>query len=122
MPRSEPVAIRRRRRRSTGKPQSFCWNDNTRTTHEWQLPGDEDIDNITSRLSFDACEIEFEFLCHSEFPEVSFQYVFGSEEYAEYAKQNYGELVVDALPHSGICIVVLRSMLSRCATIKLFLT
>lgn len=86
----------------TGKPRDFCWNDDTNTGYEWGTPGDADIDGSLPnpdnlvQVSYDACYIEFEFQCNSEFAEISFNYVWGSDEYEEYVDEPYndGELWV----------------------------
>ncbi|HRK28927.1 MAG TPA: choice-of-anchor L domain-containing protein [Chitinophagales bacterium] len=45
-------------------------------------PGDPDLDAVTAGGTNDACVLEFDFVPFSD--EISFRYVFGSEEYLEY--------------------------------------
>ena len=83
---------------SSGDPEEFCWNDSDQNSNNFELGGDADLTAVvqeSSRYSqtYDACVIEFEFRCADEnlvsVPEVSFRYVWGSEEYYEYV--NSGE-------------------------------
>ncbi|KAL9184816.1 LOW QUALITY PROTEIN: hypothetical protein ACHAXT_002593 [Thalassiosira profunda] len=80
---------------SSGKPGDFCENDGDYWTHPWKTPGDDDLTNIVQAAmnnsvtqTYDACVLEFEFKCDvtssNVAPEVSFEYIFGSEEYYEY--------------------------------------
>ncbi len=57
-------------------------NNNGGTTTSLGTPGDLDLDAITLGGTQDACVLEFDFIPFAD--EVSFRYVFGSEEYLEY--------------------------------------
>ena len=52
--------------------------------------GDEDLDQLTAGVTFDAAVLEFDFVTTSE--NLSFQYVFGSEEYQEYVGSQYNDV------------------------------
>ena len=49
------------------------------------FPGDTDLESITGEPSFDACVLEFDFIPFSD--NLTFNYVFGSEEYLEFVDQ-----------------------------------
>lgn len=85
---------------SSGNPEDFCWNDSDQHSTNFLGPGDPDLTAVVQQSSrysstYDACVIEFEFRCADEdmvgVPEVSFRYIWGSEEYYEYV--NSGELL-----------------------------
>ena len=80
---------------STGRPEDFCWNDSDQMTTQWKTPGDTQLTELIraqgqgSAETYDACVIEFDFKCKSEevtnaSPEITFQYMWGSDEYYEY--------------------------------------
>jgi len=78
---------------SSGSPADFCRNDSDENTNDWKEGGDANLTAVAQRSNihaqtYDACIIEFEFKCADNFEgvtsEVSFDYVFGSEEYFEY--------------------------------------
>ena len=78
---------------SSGKPEEFCWNDSDQNSNSFLEGGDPDLTAVVQQSSrysqtYDACVIEFEFRCADEnlvsAPEVSFRYVWGSDEYYEY--------------------------------------
>ena len=52
--------------------------------------GDPDLDLITTGETHDAAILEFDFITSSEF--LSFNYVFGSEEYLEYVGSKYNDV------------------------------
>lgn len=52
--------------------------------------GDKDLNGITSGQTFDAAVLEFDFVTSSE--NLSFRYVFGSEEYQEYVGSKYNDV------------------------------
>ncbi|MEI7596207.1 MAG: choice-of-anchor L domain-containing protein, partial [Bacteroidota bacterium] len=54
------------------------------------LVGDNDLDNLTSNTTYDACVLEFDFTPTSD--SISFRYVFASEEYPEYVCSNYNDV------------------------------
>ena len=80
---------------SSGAPEEFCWNDSDQNSKNWYGDGDADLTAVVQQSSrysntYDACVIEFEFRCVQEqldlvaSQEVSFRYVWGSDEYYEY--------------------------------------
>ena len=61
------------------------------TTTDNGMPGDADLDSlIPGYTTFDACVLEFDFVPTSDV--VTFEYVFGSEEYNEYVFSNYNNV------------------------------
>ena len=52
--------------------------------------GDSDLDGITTGQTHDAAILEFDFVTSSEY--LSFNYVFGSEEYLEYVGSKYNDV------------------------------
>ena len=52
--------------------------------------GDADLDLVTTAATQDACVLEFDFTPYSD--ELSFNYVFGSEEYLEYAESTFNDV------------------------------
>lgn len=97
-----PSTTRRKYERNVanaGDPNGFCSNNSGQTTRNWFLPGDPDLTAITQSsnpyaMTYDTCVVEFDFRCvvpspdgasprPVENPEVSFEYVFGSEECAQ---------------------------------------
>lgn len=53
--------------------------------------GDNDLDQLTTSPTFDACTLEFDFSC-STAGQISFQYVFSSEEYNEFVNSQYNDV------------------------------
>ena len=54
-------------------------------------PGDTDLNGLTTSPTFDACTLEFDFSCPSA-SQISFQYVFTSEEYNEYVNSQFNDV------------------------------
>lgn len=54
-------------------------------------PGDPQLDGLTTSPTFDACTLEFDFSCPSA-SQISFQYVFTSEEYNEYVASAFNDV------------------------------
>ncbi len=63
--------------------------DDTSTINN--TPGDPDLDTLTTSPTFDACTLEFDFSCPSA-SQISFQYVFTSEEYNEYVNSQFNDV------------------------------
>ena len=85
---------------STGDPGDFCENDSDQTTRNWFLGGDGDLTAIVQQTNqylytYDACTIEFEFQCGQGMelvqPNITFNYIFGSEEYYEYVSSDFND-------------------------------
>ncbi|KAL3798635.1 hypothetical protein ACHAW5_001279 [Stephanodiscus triporus] len=90
---------------SSGDPRGFNWNDaddltkvfseSSVTTHPLlaDLRKDVNLQSGRSNSFFDGCAISFKFRCTSDayVPEVSFKYVFGSEEYYEYVDSAFND-------------------------------
>lgn len=64
------------------------------------LPGDPQLDVLAKNKTFDASILEFDFVPSSD--TVSFRYVFGSEEYMEYANSNLNDVFAFFL--SGVSV------------------
>lgn len=68
-------------------------NDNSGKSVLLFAPGDSDLDALTGGFStFDATILEFEFTVPAGSEEVSFNYVFGSEEYNEYVGTQFNDV------------------------------
>lgn len=63
--------------------------DDTSTVNN--TPGDPDLDALTTSQTFDACTLEFDFSCPSA-SQISFQYVFTSEEYNEFVNSQFNDV------------------------------
>jgi hypothetical protein len=63
--------------------------DDTSTINN--TPNDPDLDTLTTSPTFDACSLEFDFNCPSA-SQISFQYVFSSEEYNEYVNSPFNDV------------------------------
>ena len=62
--------------------------------------GDSDLDRLTAGITFDAAVLEFEFVTASE--NLSFNYVFGSEEYQEYVGSQYNDVFAFIIDGPGL--------------------
>ena len=92
---------------SSGTPKDFCWNDSDQQTTRFETAGDGDLERVVEQNSgqkvftYDACVIQFDFRCaEGDFvltPEVSFEYIFGSEEYYEVSPRTF-------IPHSAYSV------------------
>ena len=72
-------------------PQNGLNNFNDNTCDN-QQPGDPDLDaQIPGFTTFDRCVLEFDFECQN-LQVISFQYVFSSEEFNEYANTTYNDV------------------------------
>ena len=76
---------------SSGDPRNFVSNDSDQQTTRWYTSENKYYDadlaaTINNQDIYDACFVEFDFKCTGEgyVPQVSFKYMFGSEEYYEY--------------------------------------
>ena len=73
--------------------------------HEWVKGGDDDLDYLSlldgdALLSVDACVVEVDAFVASD--ELSFEYVFGSEEYPEYVNEEYNDIFAFLVSGPGI--------------------
>ena len=87
---------------SSGNPEDFCGNDSDQNTKNWYQGGDANLTEVVQASNpfaqtYDACVIEFEFQCSDDSntplndPQVSFDYIFGSEEYYEYVNSDFND-------------------------------
>ncbi len=63
-------------------------------------PGDEELDKIARGKTYDASVLEFEFVTVSE--NMSFEFVFGSEEYLEYVGSKYNDVFAFFIDGPGL--------------------
>jgi hypothetical protein len=76
---------------STGNIASVLGpNTRTNTTTSNGTPGDPDLDKLASFPTNDAAVLEFDFVPTT--PTISFQYVFGSDEYNEFVNTNFNDV------------------------------
>lgn len=64
-------------------------NECTGNTAQLGVAGDSDLTTLAGVSTFDASVLEFDFI--PEFASISFQYVFSSDEYLEYANTQYND-------------------------------
>lgn len=84
---------------ASGKPENFNGQDGDKQTTAFSYVNatdskDLDLQNMVKPYTtYDACWIKFQFKCTSEayVPVVSFNYVFGSEEYYEYVNSAFND-------------------------------
>lgn len=66
-------------------------NTSDSTSTDNLMAGDPQLDALTTSPTFDACTLEFDFTCGTA-SQISFQYVFTSEEYNEFANTQYNDV------------------------------
>ena len=66
-------------------------NASDATSTVTSTPGDLDLDTLTTSPTFDACTLEFDFVCATG-GQITFQYVFASEEYNEYVASSFNDV------------------------------
>lgn len=64
------------------------------------MPGDSDLDQLTTNTTENATILEFDFVPYSD--SISFKYVFGSEEYQDYVNSSYNDVFGFFLSGPGI--------------------
>lgn len=64
-------------------------SDSTSTVNS--TAGDADLDALTTSPTYDACTLEFDFVCATG-GQITFQYVFASEEYNEYVASQFNDV------------------------------
>jgi hypothetical protein len=69
--------------------------------------GDADLDTLLSdsMTTMDACTLEFEFECTANPCQISFEYVWGSEEYMEYVSSPFNDIFAWFLNGENIAII-----------------
>ena len=86
---------------SSGSPNDFNLNDADDTTTSFSgtggdsdLKGTVDASNGLDNVLFDACILQFEFRCTNNafVPQISFNYIWGSEEYYEYVNSAFNDV------------------------------
>ena len=86
---------------SSGSPNDFNLNDADDTTTSFSgtggdsdLKGTVDASNGLDNVLFDACILQFEFRCTNNafVPQISFNYIWGSEEYYEYVNSVFNDV------------------------------
>ena len=75
---------------STGGPQSLHMQDSDAFTVCYATPGDADLNIISAPYpTHDACILEVEFTADPSIESIEFSFVFGSDEYLEFAGSSY---------------------------------
>ena len=94
---------------SSGNIASIAGPDNLLddTSTDNELPGDPDLDElIPGYTTYDATILEFDFECvNPANPDVSFQFVFASEEYNEYVFTEYNDVFAFFLNGENIALI-----------------
>ena len=67
-------------------------NESASTTTTFGTDGDPDLDELANGTTSDAAILEFEFTVPGDVDEVTFNYVFGSEEYNEYVGSEFNDV------------------------------
>ncbi len=80
-------------------------NDASGLGDDLSLPGDADLDNLSvllgnGTLSQDACVVELDVYAYSN--KLSFEYIFGSEEYKEFVNTDYNDIFAFLVSGPGI--------------------
>lgn len=75
-------------------------NNTSAASESAGLIGDPDLAQIVQSQTYDACVIEFDILTSST--EISFNYIFGSEEYLTFVGQNFNDVFAFFLSGPGI--------------------
>jgi hypothetical protein len=78
-------------------------NDRDDATGNNALPGDADLDALVPQLTYDATVLEFDF--QSSSGNLFFNYVFGSEEYNEYANTEFNDVFAFFLDGNNIALI-----------------
>jgi Cadherin-like domain/Calx-beta domain/RTX calcium-binding nonapeptide repeat (4 copies) len=79
-------------------------NDSDSTSTDFNTPGDTDLDSIIpSPNTQDASVLEFDFV--SQKSQISFQFVFASEEYNEYVNSNFNDAFAFFLDGQNIALI-----------------
>ena len=91
---------------STGLPKALAFQTSYRKSHDLGSAGDADLDALlTTSTTHEACALEFQFECSVDPCEISFDYVFGSEEYLEFVASPYNDVFAWFLNGKNIAIV-----------------
>lgn len=80
---------------STGSPASLAYQNSDKSSVLRYTAGDPDLEHLVGTWTKDACVLEFDVQCPpgKDGPaEIEFQYVFGSEEYNEWAGSQYNDV------------------------------
>ena len=80
--------------------QAVGVNNSGSTTTLLNTDGDTDVDSYISEKSYDATVLEFDFITISD--TISFDFVFGSEEYIEFVCESYNDIFLALLSGPGI--------------------
>ncbi len=82
-------------------------NDSGKKSFALKLPGDKDLDSLSVitdgakwEKSHDACVLEFDIIPYGE--EISYKYLFGSEEYHEFVHSRYNDIFALFISGDGV--------------------
>ena len=90
---------------STGHPASLHLQSTDRESNMNGAAGDADLDAIVAGDTTDACVLEFDFECTQDPCAIEFQYVFGSEEYNEFAESPFNDVFAWFLNGQNIALI-----------------
>ena len=90
---------------STGDPHSLNMQSTDRMTTFMNAAGDADLDLIVNGPTKDACALSFKFYCTASPCDISFEYIWGSEEYTEFVASNFNDAFAWFLNGENIAIV-----------------
>ena len=90
---------------STGNPASLHLQSTDRESNMNGAEGDADLDAIVEGETTDACVLEFTFECTKTPCPIEFEYVFGSEEYNEFAGSPFNDVFAWFLNGENIALV-----------------
>lgn len=90
---------------STGDPASLHLQSSDRVSNINGAPGDADLDALVDGSTTDACVLEFKFECTNNPCPISFEYVWGSEEYNEFVGSPFNDVFAWLLNGENIAFV-----------------
>lgn len=90
---------------STGSPASLHLQSTDRESNMNGAAGDADLDALVEGETTDACVLEFTFECTKDPCPIEFDYVFGSEEYNEFADSPFNDVFAWFLNGKNIALV-----------------
>ena len=90
---------------SSGDPVSLHLQSSDRVSTSMNSPGDADLEAIVPGETQDACALEFEFTCSTTPCDISFEYIWGSEEYNEFVRSAFNDAFAWFLNGVNVAIV-----------------
>ena len=90
---------------SSGDPKSLHVQSSDRVSTIMDTAGDADLDALINGETIDACSLEFEFACATSPCDVSFEYIWGSEEYTEYVGSEFNDAFALFINGNNVALV-----------------